>query len=74
MFGKFRATDFGKTGIIFDDGGFEDLTTVASVFEQEDFLVITQKIKGGSHASDTGANNGDVIKWGGVFVHEYIIA
>ena len=36
--------------------------------------MVAQKIKCGSHASDTGANDGDVIKWGGVFVHKYIIA
>ena len=30
---KFRATDFGKAGIIFDNGGFEDLPTVAGIFE-----------------------------------------
>lgn len=41
MFGKFGATNFGKTGIIFDDGGFEDLSTIAGIFEQEDFLMIT---------------------------------
>ena len=33
LFGKFGATDFGKTGIIFDDGSFEDLTTVAGIFK-----------------------------------------
>ena len=33
LFGKFRATDFGKTRIIFNYGGFEDLPTVASIFE-----------------------------------------
>ena len=62
MFRKFRTTDFGKTGIIFDDGSFEDLTTVACIFEQKNFLVVAQKIKRGGHASDTSANDGDVIK------------
>ena len=33
LFGKFRSTDFGKTRIIFDNGGFEDLPTIAGVFE-----------------------------------------
>lgn len=33
LFRKFRATDFGESGIIFDDGGFEDLPTVAGIFE-----------------------------------------
>ena len=62
MFGKFGATNFGKTRIIFDDGSFEDLTTVACIFEQKNFLVVAQKIKRGGHASDTSADNGDVIK------------
>ena len=33
LFRKFRSANFGKTGIIFNDGSFEDLTTVAGIFK-----------------------------------------
>ena len=33
LFGKFRATNFGKTRVIFNNWSFENLSTVAGIFE-----------------------------------------
>ena len=41
LFRKFRAANFSKTWIVFDDWRFENLPAVAGIFKQKNFLVVT---------------------------------